>query len=379
MAIAMSYQCQEYPSSFSTSALKYYAVNGEWTQQGRVFLAQGQLLRRKLRLLRPVVQRCQPVPWSNKDVCEPLSLDGATEDGARAAFADLEACSEDDDTLAVGCGDGKISSQEFATLVRMQLDIPKAQVPSQALTHAHLFIDDDRSGAIGPSEYVAFVQSGKISCGTADVDNMKEEIDRLEARLQELRKRPHDERGMVPFESDAIFDEADACDGSEPPPPSAGTAQTLGDNSVGASDSLGDNSNLEPVGRCGDHLLTMEELDRWAKKAYTRGRHPSVAREDSSRKTELIQAEGTKSKAPAPGTCAEAVLSACPGTQDEACTTCVREQHGNAEFRGACPTWALVTEACAAGSAATDVYKGLVRDTHWVRTARPSQYSGLDG
>ena len=45
----------------------------------------------------------------------------------------------------------------------------------------------------------------------------------------------------------------------------------------------------------------------------------------------------------------------------------MREQHGNPEFRGACPTWALVTEACAAGSAATDVYKGLVRHSHWVR------------
>ena len=61
------------------------------------------------------------------------------------------------------------------------------------------------------------------------------------------------------------------------------------------------------------------------------------------------------------------MLSACPGTQDEACTQCVRQQHGKPEFRGACPTWALVTEACAAGSAATDVYEGMVRHSHYVR------------
>lgn len=365
MSIAMSYHCQEYPSAFSTAAEAYYAVNGEWTQQGRAFLAQAQVLRRKLRLLRPVVQRCQSVAWSIKDVCESVSLDGATEDGARAAFADLDACSEDD-TLALGCGDDQLSPEEFEQIVRVQLDVHISQLPSQALTHSFQFIDDDRSGAIHDSEYVAFVQSGKMSCGTANVDNMKQEINRLEARLDELRKRPHDERGMVPFESDAVFDEADACDGSQeselPPPPSAESTPAT----------LGNNLDLEAVGRCGDHLLTMEELNRWAQKAYTRGRNPSAARQGSSRKTQLIEPEGTSSKAPAPGTCAEAVLSACPGTQDEACTACVRQQHGSAEFRGACPTWALVTEACAAGTAATDVYKGLVRDTHWVRSVRCS-------
>ena len=111
----------------------------------------------------------------------------------------------------------------------------------------------------------------------------------------------------------------------------------------------------------------MEELNTWAEKAFQRGVRPSVAREGSLRKAALITPEGTSSMAPAPGTCAEAVLSACPGTQDEACTQCVREQHGNPEFRGACPTWALVTEACAAGSAATDVYEGMVRHSHYVR------------
>lgn len=362
MSIAMSYHCQEYPSAFSTAAEAYYAVNGEWTQLGRVFLAQAQLLRRHFRMLRPVVQRCQSVAWSNQDVCEAVSLDGATEDGARAAFADLDACGEDD-TPALGCGDDEISPQEFETLVRKELDIHQSQLPGQALTHSFQFIDDDRSGAIEDFEYVAFVQSGQMSCGTADVDKMKQEIDRLEAHLDELRKRPHDERGIVPFESDAVFDEADACDGSEPPPPPPPSSDlTEGEEGIPGHEAI-----LEPQGRCGDHLLTMEELNRWARKAYTRGRHPSVAREGSSRKTALIQPEGTSSKAPTPGTCAEAVLAACPGTQDEACTACVREQHGNPEFRGACPTWALVTEACAAGSAATDVYKGLVRHSHWVR------------
>lgn len=376
MSIAMSYHCREYPSAFSTAAEAYYAVNGEWTQLGRVFLAQGQLLRRHFRLLRPVVQRCQSVAWSSQDVCEVVSLDGATDEGARAAFADLDACGEDD-TPELGCGDDEISAQEFEAIVRKQLDVHQSQLPSQALTHSFQFVDDDRSGAIEDFEYVAFVQSGQMSCGAADVDNVKQEIDRLEARLEELRKRPHDERGIVPFESDAVFDEADACDGSEqqlpPPPPPPPSDLTEGEEGILDHDVI-----FEPQGRCGDHLLTMDELNRWANKAYTRGRHPSVAREGSSRKTELIQPEGTSSKAPAPGTCAEAVLSACPGTQDEACTACVREQHGNAEFRGACPTWALVTEACAAGSAATDVYHGLARHSHWVRSVPVLQFNCSD-
>ena len=376
MSIAMSYHCQEYPSAFSTAAEAYYAVNGEWSQAGRVFLAQGQLLRREFRLLRPTVQRCQAVAWSQQDVCEPVSLDGAAADGARAAFKDFDACGEDEATHAEGCGDDEISSLEFRSIVRAQLDVPEGQLPSQALTHTFQFIDDDRSGAIQDSEYVAFVQSGKMSCGTANVDSMKQEIDRLEARLEELRKRPHDERGLVPFEADAVFDEADGCDGSELL--ASETAAGVGGGGEGGSgetpgdfgsDYSGDDSlSLEPVGRCGDHLLTMDELNNWALKAQERGRHPSVAREGSLRKAPLIDPEGKSSLAPAPGTCAEAVLSACPGTQDEACTACVREQHGNAEFRGACPTWALVTEACAAGSSASDVYEGLVRDTHWVRT-----------
>ena len=216
MSIAVSYNCQEYPSAFSTSAEAYYAVSGEWTPSGRVFLAQGQVLRRGFRVLRPTVQHCKSVAWSESDICSDVVMDGSTEDGARAAYADFDRCDETIENPRPGCGDGEMSSDEFRIIVRQQLDVSEGRLKSSALTHAFQFIDDDRSGTIEDEEYVAFVLSGKMSCGTANIDTMKKEIDRLEVRLEELRKRPHDERGMVPFESDSVFDEADGCDGTEP-------------------------------------------------------------------------------------------------------------------------------------------------------------------
>eukprot|EP01047_Picozoa_sp_COSAG01_P037081 COSAG01_NODE_2926_length_6839_cov_5.363353_4_plen_137_part_00 len=59
------------------------------------------------------------------------------------------------------------------------------------------------------------------------------------------------------------------------------------------------------------------------------------------------------------------VLSQCPGLADDKCLHCVRAQHADPVFRGACPTMALVKEACAAGTGASDVWRGLSRDVHW--------------
>ena len=332
MSIATSYSCQEYPSRFSTNAEPYYQAMGEWTAEGRVFLSQAQLLRRLLRLSRE---------------------DGAEDAGARAVFSGFDSN-----------GDGDIDTEELRTIIRDELEVSVPTLSVSALTLVFQFIDDDRSGAIDADEFVSFMLSGKMSCGAADLEAMKEEIDRLEARLEELRKRPHDEQGMVPFEADAVFDEADGCKGDQAAKEAAAAAAA-----AAAAESEGLGLEIVEQGRCGDHLLTMEELNDWAEAAYARGQHPASAREGSLRKAELIDPEGASSMAPAPGTCAEAVLSACPGTQDEECTQCVREQHGNADFRGACPTWALVTEACAAGTAASDVWGGIVRHSHWVEQA----------
>ena len=48
-------------------------------------------------------------------------------------------------------------------------------------------------------------------------------------------------------------------------------------------------------------------------------------------------------------------------------------QHTSSAFRGSCPTTALVSEACAAGSEATDRWNGLTRDAHFVKGAGHEQ------
>ena len=151
--------------------------------------------------------------------------------------------------------------------------------------------------------------------------------------LTELRRRTHDKQGIVPFDSDDVFDEADACSETNPystlNPASAKLfaarlaaqrlaatmAEAAGDGT--AVDSSDDALAALNMGGCGDFLLDFAELNAWAMAAHRRGRQPSVAREGSLRSAPLIDLDGTNQKEishrPAAGSCAEAVFSACPG------------------------------------------------------------------
>jgi hypothetical protein len=161
--------------------------------------------------------------------------------------------------------------------------------------------------------------------------------------LTELRRRTHDKQGIVPFDSDDVFDEADACSETNPystlNPASAKlfaarlAAQRLAATMAEAArlaatmaEAAGDGTAVDSsddalaalnMGGCGDFLLDFAELNAWAMAAHRRGRQPSVAREGSLRSAPLIDLDGTNQKEishrPAAGSCAEAVFSACPG------------------------------------------------------------------
>ena len=127
-------------------------------------------------------------------------------------------------------------------------------------------------------------------------------------------------------------------------------------------------AELSWVRRCDDDL-SMEELNAWAQRAEQRGRLPATARAGSLTAAPLVTPQGALSHQPAAvssgveldsgrhypphlffmstilvsifsmcpghdwrstwlslqGSCAEAVLAACPGTTGEQCIKCVRK------------------------------------------------------
>eukprot|EP01047_Picozoa_sp_COSAG01_P037083 COSAG01_NODE_2926_length_6839_cov_5.363353_6_plen_272_part_00 len=187
--LTSSYACQEFPSSFSTSAAaKYAGDDGRWTQQGKGLLAQAQQIRRQLRRSRQDGGGRGPGP----------GMEVAERAGALTTFArhDLD-------------GSGHIGQVEWEASLRDEaVGVDVGVVSEAAAMLLFELVDDDLSGGIEQDEWVAFLTSGRMSCGSADMSRLEAEVEAVEARMQELRRRPHDERGLVPFDAAAVFDEA---------------------------------------------------------------------------------------------------------------------------------------------------------------------------
>ena len=164
-SLTTSYSCQEFPSTLHTSAAAHFDVVGlgarDWPQAGKALLSAAQTLRLRLRVERPGGSSTGPGPGEHQ----------AEEDGARASFAlhDTDAS-------------GHMSVAEWQWAVRQELGIlptGPAGVSTASLELIFGFIDDNLSGALEEHEFVAFILSGKQSCGVADIASTEAEIHRI--------------------------------------------------------------------------------------------------------------------------------------------------------------------------------------------------------